>query len=429
MKLRLLLTLPALLAAVLTHAQAYEPGLLVRANGDTLRGEIENGFWVEAPEYIRFRPAPTSPSQLFQPRQLRAVSFTNGRYFRYEALPVNHAAETRLDRLPHSNFVDMHTDSLLAEVLLEGPANLLLTAREGITHYFIRRAGQPYLELSERKYLRTTAAGRTEVADANNYRGQLEIYFGDCPTARSAVTKAAFTVQGIAAVVQAYNTGCAPAAPYRSWLAQTKPRRHLALQGGVVTGLRYNSFRNGTAELPETLPCTDCRPRPFVGLYTDVLQPGRNKALYGELSVSQFSNQAWEYFQSGPIIESSVVNYRAWLVSARLGMRFLFPLPHDQQWLLSLAYELNQTVRPTITATSGTSVIPPASSQLGFGMPTLLPSLGLGWRAQRYTLGLDAQLYTNREPSGLYDRFVGTNFVARASLAYRLGRNPDVPVR
>ena len=25
-------------------AQAYEPGLLVRANGDTLRGEIENGF-------------------------------------------------------------------------------------------------------------------------------------------------------------------------------------------------------------------------------------------------------------------------------------------------------------------------------------------------------------------------------------------------
>ncbi|MCC3152127.1 hypothetical protein [Hymenobacter sp. BT770] len=26
-------------------AQAYEPGLLVRSNGDTLRGEIENSFW------------------------------------------------------------------------------------------------------------------------------------------------------------------------------------------------------------------------------------------------------------------------------------------------------------------------------------------------------------------------------------------------
>lgn len=45
MKLRLLFALPALLlASFLSSAQTFEPGLLVRANGDTLRGEIENGF-------------------------------------------------------------------------------------------------------------------------------------------------------------------------------------------------------------------------------------------------------------------------------------------------------------------------------------------------------------------------------------------------
>lgn len=39
MRLRLLFALPAfLLASLLSHAQAYEPGLLVRSSGDTLRG-------------------------------------------------------------------------------------------------------------------------------------------------------------------------------------------------------------------------------------------------------------------------------------------------------------------------------------------------------------------------------------------------------
>ena len=427
MTLRLLFALPALLlASALAHAQTFEPGMLVRANGDTLRGEIENSFWAEAPEFIRFRPAPGSASQLFQPRQLRAVSFTGGRYFRYEALPINHAAEVQLNRLPHGYTTDIRTDSLLAEVLLEGPAGLLRTTYEDIAHYFIRRTGQPYLELSERKYLRTSASSHSEIVNGNNYQSQLELYFGDCPAARTAAAKAPFTVQGVAAVVQAYNNACAPATPGRSWLAQATPRRRLALQGGLLAGLRYNYFRNGSEILPETLPCTDCHPRPFAGLYAELLQPGRTKAFYGELSLSRFSSQHWEYFQTGPLISYYVINYQAWLMSARFGMRFFFPLPHERQVLLSLTYELSQALRPVITSSTGDPVLLPAD-QLGFGLPTLLPSLGLGWRARRCTLHLDGQLYTNRNGEGLFTRLVGTNFVARASIAYRLGRNPDNP--
>ena len=430
MKLRLLFALPALLlASLLSHAQTYEPGLLVRSTGDTLRGEIENGFWVEAPEFIHFRPTPNGPSQLFQPRQLRAVSFTNGRYFRYEALPINHAAEVLLNRLPRGFTTDVRTDSLLAEVLLEGPAGLLQTTYEGIAHYLIRRSGQPYLELSEQKYLRESATGSWEVANGNNYRSLLELYFGDCPAARAAAGKASFTMRGVAAVVQAYNKECASAVPAgRSWLAQATPRRRLALQGGLLAGVRYNYFKNGYERLPETMPCTDCQPRPFAGLYADLLQPGRTRALYGELSLSRFSNQSWEYYQQNSSVSYYVVNYQAWLVSARLGLRYFFPLPHERQWLLSLAYELSRPLRPTITSSTGDPVAL-SSEQLGYGWPSLLPSLGLGWRARRCTLSLDGQLYSSRDSDGALARVVGSNFVARASLAYRLGRNPDNATR
>lgn len=101
MPLRFLCFLPAFLFFTLgAHAQAYEPGLLVKSNGDTVRGQVENRFWTEPPAFIRFRVTPASAPQQFQPRQLRAVSFSSGRYFRFEVLPIDHAAETRPSYLP-----------------------------------------------------------------------------------------------------------------------------------------------------------------------------------------------------------------------------------------------------------------------------------------------------------------------------------------
>lgn len=314
------------------------------------------------------------------------MSFTNGRYFRYEVLPINHAAEVQLGRLPHGYTMDIRTDSLLAEVLLEGPAELLRTSYKGIAHYLIRCSGQPCLELSERKYLRTTATGSQEVADGNNYQSQLELYFGDYPAARTAAAKAPFTVQGVGAVVEAYSHACAPTTlPGRSWLAQARPRRRLALQGGLLAGLRYSYFRNGYESLPETLPCTDCRPRPFAGLYADLLQPGRTRALYGELSLSRFSNQDYEYYRLNSYVSYYVIDYNAWLISARLGLRFFFPLPHEQQWLLSLAYELSRSFAPTITSSKGAPMALSAD-RFGYGLPSLLPNLGLGWVQPKLSL-------------------------------------------
>ena len=136
---RLLCLLPLLFVCSFTAlAQAFEPALLVRADGDTLRGEIENGFWEEPPVFIRFRSTASSPSELFKPHQLRAVSFTNGRYFRYEAMPIDHAAETRSNRLARGYRPLIRTDSLLAEVLVQGSVSLLQVVTPGSVHFYCK---------------------------------------------------------------------------------------------------------------------------------------------------------------------------------------------------------------------------------------------------------------------------------------------------
>ncbi|WP_210519016.1 hypothetical protein [Hymenobacter terricola] len=442
MRLRLLaLSAAFALYTFQTQAQAYEPGLLVRSNGDTLRGEIENSFWVEPPPFIHFRPAPDSPSQLFKPQQLRAVRFTKGREFRYEGLPIDHAAQDKVGNLPYENRPDVHVDSLLAEVLVEGAVTLVRVAPfDKTVHYVLLSPGRPPLDLSARKYLRQTVDHAWLLTDGNNYRGQLGVYFGPCPAAYGASQKAPFTAKGLAEVVMAYNSSCGPLQQRgRNLLAQAAPRRRVAFQGGALAGVRYNRIEGNTRGLPGD--CVDCQAHPFAGLYAELLQPGRAFALYGELGLSRFHSLGSHYLgydANAGTGRYNTVEYSAWLATARLGVRYFVPLPHEQQLLFSFGYELNFARSPSTIATTG-PLGTLTRDELYYASPTLLPNIGLGWRRQRLTLSLDGQLYfssdtdSNSSPNSTLQSsaqfagavFFGTNFAARLGVSYRLGRNPD----
>ncbi|WP_223653009.1 hypothetical protein [Hymenobacter psoromatis] len=411
-------------------AQTYEPGYLVRSTGDTLRGEIENAFWDQPPTFIRFRPAAGGTSQLFQPRQLRAVSFTNGRFFRYEVLLLDQSAETRLAYLPRGSYVTMEPDSVLADVLLTGPVELLRVVLPGAVHYEMRRAGQPPLRLSQRQYLRETDTGSWQVTDGNNYRSQLDMYFIDCPAAGQVAQRVAFTAGGLGAVAQAYARNCAPPTgpPARSWLAQARLRRRTALRGGVLAGGRYNHIGSASGLVEGS--CTDCLPHPYGGFYAELLLPGRTTAIYGELSLSSFRSQDAYYVGYDPTTGNTqyqVSGFRAALGTARLGLRHFFPLPHDQQLLLGAGYEYN-----TVLVQSPASPIKDYGYAFfgnAFAVPTLLPGLELGWRRQRLTANLSGQLYYQHDDTGLGNVLFGSSWAARFGLSYRLGRNTDDAAR
>ncbi|MBJ6110286.1 hypothetical protein JAO73_14780 [Hymenobacter sp. BT523] len=416
MPARLLFLLLFLTSAVTqSMAQAYEPGLLVRANGDTLRGEIENSFWLDPPKFIHFRPTATADAVTLLPRHLRTVLFAGGRYFRFEALPIDHAAETRLDRLPKGYHPDVRTDSLLAEVLLEGPASLLRVVRYSATHYFVRRPGQPVLDLSGRSYLRASSMGKMVVVDANNYQAQLEQYFGDCPAASSAARAAAFTPEGLARVVLAYNESCAAErAPTASWVAQAISQKRPAFQAGVVAGGRTLKLGGyGTGERQNS---------PFAGVYGEVFLPNRSISVYSDLSVSLFdgkgrtlayTSERTVVIDNKPVTVSepvySAFAYRAGLASGRVGLRFHFRSRRPQRLFVGFGVEGNRIFAPNVRITDGPAATP---NDEDLSKPTVpfIPELGLGWRNQRVAVSLDA---------------LGVAAM-RLGLTYRLSRNPDV---
>jgi hypothetical protein len=418
------------LGGYLVLAQAFEPGFIVRASGDTLRGEVENAFWQAPPTFIRFRATATGPTELLQPYQLRAVGLTGGRYFRYEALPIDHAAVTQIGDLIEGNAYRVKTDTLLAEVLLSGAVELRRVVRLSVVHYLLQRPGQPWLELSERKYLRRSPAGDLQITDGNNYRAQLELYFSDCPAAVAAALAAPFTAPGLAAVAQAYAGSCAAGAgPVRSWLTLAQPRRRIAFQGGVLAGLRYHLLESTAYELVGER--TDGRLHPFGGFYAELLQPSRTTAIYGELTLTTFRNKGVvrDYDYRTGTSSSVPFSYQAVLGTARIGIRYLLPLAHDQQVILGLGFERNVVWGFTPPATTGNAVAYPGPgdrSAATYADPTLLPNLTLGWRHKRLTATLDGQLYNSSGArSWITNWLLGDNLAARLGLSYRLGPNPD----
>jgi hypothetical protein len=392
------------------QAQAFEPGLVVVSAGDTLRGEVENSYWKEAPASIRYRASAGQPITTYRAQQLRAVSFPQGRYFRREVLPfptldaATSGAGTASGSQP---------DSLLAEVLVDGPATLMRVVKAGTAHFYVRRTGQPVVEMSARRVQRKNAQGQLVLVDGNDYRNQLSLYFIDCPTASQAVAKAKFTADGLTSVVQAYNQDCSPSRQAgRNLLLQAAPRRRTSLQGGVLLGARYNYIQTDKA-------CLDCQLHPWAGFYADLFQPSRRTALYGELSLTSFDMQGLGYVRNS--YTQTLIVYKGLIGTARLGFRFFLPLAHENQLVLGLGYELNKVLDYTLT--SDGSPVNTQGETPEFVSPTLLPNLSIGWRRQRLTLMLDGQAYNGT--SGTRSLLFGGSSALRASAAYRLGRHPD----
>ncbi|MFC7669708.1 hypothetical protein ACFQT0_21820 [Hymenobacter humi] len=239
--------------------------------------------------------------------------------------------------------------------------------------------------------------------------------------------------------MQAYNEACGPTGkPGRNLLELAAPRRRVALVGGVLAGARYNRIESFSLRYKGE--CVDCQVRPFAGLYGELFQPGRTVALYGEWSLSRFQSKGAQRLGYNAMGEEefNAFNYRAWLSTVRLGVRYFASLPHEQQLLFGAGYELNFVMRPQVTTTSGPTATP-SREELYFASPTLLPNFGVGWRRQRLTLSLDGQLYFSSDMTDTNSRsstmtsasqfagalFFGTNFAARLGVAYRLGRHPD----
>ncbi|UOR07335.1 hypothetical protein MUN82_09600 [Hymenobacter aerilatus] len=397
---------------------------MVLSTGDTVHGEIENAFWEEPPSTIRFRTTATARPTSYKARQLRSLYLSSGRLLRHELLPLDRAAEVRFDHLSPKLERRQQPDSVLADVLVLGPATLLGAVLNENNHFFVKRPGEPYIEMTGRRYL-LTKQRLTQVMDANDYKSQLLRYFGDCEAATNLLDQSTFTEESLRRIVTAFNRQCtdAPVSAQDTTLLHDDQtiRPRVALRVGAVAGVRYNSLRF-TAPPQTSGPLQDLnadgRFHPQVGLYADVVNSGRHLALHSALSITQFGT-------SQPIQYTTVGQYhwRGTQIAGQFGLRGFIRLGGPYHLLVGGGYELN-------FFWAAKSYINDAYNQYDFidrfqGSP--LPYIETGLQRRRFSILWNGRLY---EKDGFSQPASTASYNFRpwslsVSIGYRLNADTD----
>ncbi|PJJ52867.1 hypothetical protein [Hymenobacter chitinivorans] len=416
----LLLFLVFFACIVSVRAQTIEPGYLVLSSGDTLRGEVENDFWEDPPTAVRFRPTPTTALTTYSTLQLRGLGLGSGRRLRLELLPLDRSATTTVGHLPSSARSFQKPEQVLADVLVEGPASLLGVTLQGVHHFFVRREAQPYFEMTERNYLKLQN-GVQVVADANNYQGQLLLYFGDCPAATAATARAPFTAAGLTTVVQAYNRECSATRQAGQELAADKvPANRTIIRAGLLAGVRYNSFQFDGAPGAATDVAglnADGRVHAQFGAYADVVGGGRRLALHTALLASRFGHAQPVSLRYSKGTGSFI--YRGTLLNLQVGLRRFVALSPTTQFIYGGGYEINGYLRPESEITYGASK---DDFLVGF-RGTALPYLEVGLVHHRFGLQVHSRLYQDQ----YYADYRVSVWALGAVLSYRLSADTDQP--
>ncbi|MDU0369472.1 hypothetical protein ACFPAF_03630 [Hymenobacter endophyticus] len=340
---------------------------------------------------------------------MRELQLSSGRQLRREVLPIDYGARTTINQLSTTSVSAQGPDSVLADVLLEGPASLLAIETSDVKHFFVQREQQPYLELTERRYL-LERNGRQQVVDGNNYRAQLQVYFGDCPAVVTALAKTPFTASALSNLVQLYNTTCSTTRQVGSLVAPAKRGPSVKILVGPTLGMRYNSQRLRAAEAAgqevQTLDGVqaDGRLHPQAGIFFDVIFGGRKLALHSGLTYARFGGVTAVASPDGSDQWKGELAWQGAMTSAELGLRFMPSLGSATQLVLGTGFTLppmqsfrTQLLRYGTTSPrliDNTYPVPTLSEYPLFGFErTLLPYMEAGIRRNRFTLLLHARRY------------------------------------
>lgn len=421
-----ILTFVALLAAQVAKGQVFEKGYLVLQTGDTLRGEVENGFWTEPPKTVRFRPLASVVPVQYAAGHLRSITLASGRLIRRELLPLDRTAEVNIDYLTTSREAHQRPDSVMADVLATGTVSLLAVSLNGNQHFFLRRAGQPWLELAGRNYL-VYGRGPAHVADANNYKGQLSLYFIDCPLLTGQLATLPYTIEAMRHLVEAYNRGCsAEAIGPESTRRDNRPAATIRL--GLLLGVRFNSLLlSSTTGAISALDGIDIDGRPHVqgGGYLNVMSPGRRLAVHVGLQASGVGRSQPVYFAASLANKAGSFEWHGALVALQVGLRNFVALGNNKQLFFGAGYEFNTFWNLTSKLTYDGAVGPFASRFYG----TPLPYVEVGTNHNRLALSVNGRLYGNDivdVPST--DRYSYYPWSLSLTMAYRLNADTDAAI-
>lgn len=210
------------------HAQTnFQPGYVVSATGDTIRGEVDLRDSRTSAQHCRFRPSPPAAVVDYAPGELRAYGYP-ARHLHYRAFTVPVEDEPAQLRF--------------LEVLVDGTASLYFLRDETDRQAYYVLSPSVLIAQLRHGYVMVQSEGHNYTEEQTSYRNTLAKALVGCASAMTRLPRLSYSESALHSVVVQYNN-ChnEPAASTKEHAGDTHV--FFGLMGGVAhQRLNYSGF-------------------------------------------------------------------------------------------------------------------------------------------------------------------------------------------
>lgn len=279
----------------------YIPAAIFTLDGDTLKGLIDYRNWSKNPLSITFKEVESSIPATHTPKTIRGFSVNNDLYISAEV--EAEASPYELSQLTYIPDIVIRKDIAFLQVMILGSKSLYsYLDMKGKQQYYIKQ--YPDFELLKyKKYLAqnpnkadpNATAATIGVRENNYYKGQLMLYFQDCPEIQSKINTTAYTQKNLLKLFEAYHKCSTTGTTNSASPAYMYSGEKVKFQFGANAAPLLGTVKFTSTDTPSLnyIANVDYPARPGIagGLFMDVVLPrsqGRY-SVYTDLIISTFT--------------------------------------------------------------------------------------------------------------------------------------------
>lgn len=268
----------------------YQSATLITAEGEQLTGFIDYGNWDKNPRRIRFKSSGTADKQVFKPFEVQSFQVADQRYV--GAIVNTEVGLLPNDELSNEDDISLHLkiDTVFLQTLIGGDRSLLFYkdnwARE---NFYIEEEGK-YVLLGFKGYGVYKSSGMSELAEENEYIGQLTYYLQACLELGRRIEMTYYNQEDLVNIFRDYYECRGKPIEFEKTVERVQFK--LVVLGGLSgSTLNFVRDRNSSERMRRLAAATySSSIRPAVGIGVEIFLPRKNKhlTLCGELLFTTF---------------------------------------------------------------------------------------------------------------------------------------------
>lgn len=190
----------------ITAQKNMVPGYIIKANGDTTKGKIDDGLWSKNPTKINFSANGNDIKTYDAIKELQGFGINGKAVYVKKKIALDVTPYENSNLLETSNRVIISDTTLMLRQLVMGKVNLyFLKDNKSKPHFFVEKLGSATVtELIKHHFIKIVGS-RKFIVKENLYNNQLNEFFRDNASYANKALNLEYTESSLSAVVAEYN--------------------------------------------------------------------------------------------------------------------------------------------------------------------------------------------------------------------------------